>query len=57
MLQRLKLHVISDLLSIQEALVGIVVGDIVADHAHVRFVQAENGIAICTLLCIRMKAK
>ena len=34
----------------QEALVGVVAGDVVADHAHVRLVQAEDGVTVGALL-------
>ena len=57
MLQRLKLCVTTRVKKMQEALVGVVARDIVADHAHVRFVQAENGIAICTLLFVIANTK
>ena len=57
MLQRLKLRVTTRVKKMQEALVGVVARDIVADHAHVRFVQTENGIAICTLLLVITNAK
>ena len=57
MLQRLKLCITTRVKKMQEAFVGVVARDIVADHAHVRFVQAENGIAICTLLLVITNAK
>ena len=39
----------------QEALVGVVAGDVVADHAHVRLVQAKDGVTVGALLVFNME--
>lgn len=39
----------------QEALVGVVAGDVVADHAHVRLVEAKDGVTVGALLVFNME--
>lgn len=39
----------------QEALVGVVAGDVVANHAHVRLVEAKDGVTVGALLVINVE--
>lgn len=39
----------------QEALVGVVAGDVVANHAHVRLVEAKDGVTVGALLVFNME--